>query len=149
MMTLRRSKLPPEELGGEVVSAFYFVDVRAPLMAARLDAACHGRLADELQSGNLLGRAGEHLMLPGNKALAADKVLFVGGGSWAGLCPETYRQLVLHQVQTALLSGNRQLALCLTPLAEQTPAMVETMVTEVLSQFSNHDGECLLSVVTQ
>ena len=148
MISLRRSDLKPEQLSGEIVSAFYFVDLSAPLAASQLDVVCGGRLAGDLQSGTLLGRAGEHLMLPGSKALAADKVLFVGGGSWAGLCPATYRQLVLHQVQTALLSGNQQLALCLTPLPEQTPAMVEIMVTEVLEQFPDYDGECLLSVVT-
>lgn len=147
MITLCRSDLPPAQLPGELISLFYFSDVQIPLIATDIDAACGEKLATSLQSGSLFGRAGEHLLLPATK-LMAEKVLFVGGGSWAGLSPATYHQLVLHQLQTALYSGHRRLVLCLMPLPEQSPDMVETMVASVLTQFDSFAGECLLSVVT-
>lgn len=148
MIRLRRDDQPPEQLDGEVVSAFYFTDIRSPLAAARLDEMNGGSLAAALAAGELHGKAGEHMMVPGCKVIAADRVLYIGGGSWSGLCVDTYRQLVVHLLQTAFRSGCKQVALCLTPLPEQIPVRVELMVSEALRQLLDYDGECSLSVIT-
>ncbi len=112
-------KQPADQLTGMSVVALYFVDQK-PLdgPAAVLDWRLDGQLTGMLLAGEVHGRAGEHVLLQGNGKVKADRVLFVGGGKWQGLCEETHASLVRHMLMVAQKAGFNDLSLAFSPHAE-------------------------------
>ncbi|AMV72188.1 hypothetical protein JCM30471_06880 [Desulfuromonas carbonis] len=149
MSQVRLLDLPADRMDGEVVAALFFQDER-PLQgpAALLDWRLGDPLTRALVGGGSRGRAGEHLLVGNNGKLNSDWALFVGGGSWHGLGPETYRSLVDHVLQVCRNAGFRRIALCLAPLAGMRPADLEAMVNQSLQQLDFPGCECLLSLET-
>ena len=147
MSQVRVLDLPADHMEGEVVAAFFFNDER-PLQgpAALLDWRLGDPLTQALLTGVNRGRAGEHLLVRNNGKLGSDWVLFVGGGNWHGLGPETYRGLVDHLLQVCSGAGFRRIALCLAPLAGMTAGDLEQMVRQALTALKKSGCECLLSL---
>lgn len=116
MISLENATLPADALPGESVIALYFDDLK-PLQgpAALLDWRLDGQLTRMLLDGEVQGRAGEHVMLQNNGKLKAEWVLFVGGGKWYGLCPETHAALVKHVLSVVRLAGFKDISLALMP----------------------------------
>ena len=78
MTTLERVESPADCLKAESVVVLYFTDkklLEGP--AALLDWRLDGQLTRMLLSGDVLGKAGEHVMLQNNGKLKSDWVLFV------------------------------------------------------------------------
>ena len=149
MTQVRVLDLPVDRLDGEVVAAFFFLDER-PLQgpAALIDWRLDEVLTRLLVGGRCVGKAGEHLLVRNNGKLGSDWALFVGGGSWHGLGPVTYRSLVAHLLDACRRAGFRRVALCLAPLAGMGPAELEGLVRESLASMTGHSLECLLSLET-
>ena len=147
MSQLRVLDLAADRMEGEVVAAFFFSDER-PVQgpAALLDWRLGDPLTRALVAETSFGRAGEHFLVRNNGKLGSDWALFVGGGSWQGLGPETYRSLVDHLLMVCAGAGFRRIALCLAPLAEMTGDDLERMVRQSLENFGNGRCECLLSL---
>lgn len=147
MSQVRLLDLPADHMEGEVVAAFYFQDER-PLQgpAALLDWRLVEPLTRKLLSGSSQGRAGEHLLVSNNGKLGSDWALFVGGGSWHGLGPDTYRSLVDHLLEVCCQAGFRRIALCLAPLAGMSVNDLEQMVKQALAALGTPGCECLLSL---
>jgi len=148
MITLEIADLPVDQLPGKAVAALFFADHR-PLTgpAALLDWRLDGQVTRLLLEGGLSGKAGEHLMLQNNGKLAADWVLLVGGGSWQGLCRETYAALIAHTVRSALQAGLDDLALCLPPHEEADAGELASMVKAALQREGQAMRACRLSRV--
>ena len=147
MTQLRLLDLAADRMEGEVVAAFFFRDVR-PLQgpAALLDWRLGDPLTLALVAGTSQGRAGEHLLVRNNGKLASEWALFVGGGEWHGLGPQTYRSLIVHLLQICQQAGFDRIALCLDPLPEQTATDTETMARQALASLDSFRGDCLLSL---
>ncbi len=147
MSQVRILDLPADRMEGEVVAAFYFTDER-PLQgpAALLDWRLGDPLTRALATGTSLGLAGEHLLVRNNDKLGSDWVLFVGGGSWHGLGPETYRSLVDHLLRVCCQAGFRRIALCLAPLAGMSVADLEGLARQSFGNLGAPRCECLLSL---
>lgn len=126
--------LPVDSLPGESVVAFYFVDQK-PLEgpAALLDWRLDGQLTRLLIDGGIQGRAGEHVMLQNNGKLKADRVLFIGGGKWHGLCRETHAALVRHMLQVVRQAGFKAIALAFMPHAEVDDQILQQQVSDALA----------------
>ncbi len=146
-MTLHLLDLPADRVEGDVVVALYFEDQR-PLLgpAALLDWRLNGLLTGMLLRGAATGKAGEHLLLPSNDKIAAPRILFIGGGSWRGLSPETYGQLVRHALETCRQARLTRAALCLNPLPGMKPTALEELVAGVLAGMDAGGLNCLLSI---
>ena len=147
MTQLRLLDLAADRMEGEVVAAFFFRDVR-PLRgpAALLDWRLGDPLTLALVAGSSEGRAGEQVLVRNNGKLASEWALFVGGGDWHGLGPQTYRSLIVHLLQACHGAGFERIALCLVPLPEQTTADVEAMVGAAVASLDSRRGDCLLSL---
>ncbi len=137
--------LPSDRLEAEVVAAFYFEDVR-PLCGgcSLLDWRMNGRLSHLLASGQVTGRAGEQILIANNGKLAAEWVLWCGGGRWQGLGTEGYRGLVRHLLQSCSDAGFSRVALCLTPLDDFDASALEKEVSRMLRKIKGSRLECLL-----
>lgn len=111
--------LPADSLPGESVVALYFSDQK-PLSgpAALLDWRLDGQLTKMLLEGQVLGRAGEHVLMQNNGKLKADWVIFVGGGKWQGLCRETHAALVRHMLSVTRQAGIKNVSLAFLPHEE-------------------------------
>jgi hypothetical protein len=150
MTPVRVLDLPADRMEGEAVAAFFFEDER-PLRgpAALLDWRLNGALTDLLLTGQAAGRAGEHILFPNNGKLGADWVFFVGGGSRQGLGEETYGSLIRHVLAACRDSGFARVALCLAPLPNMGPAILESLVTEIMAETAPVALECLLTIETE
>lgn len=129
-----RVELSADCLPGESVVALYFSDQK-PLEgpAALLDWRLDGQLTRMLLSGEVVGRAGEHVMLQNNGKLAADWVLFVGGGQWHGLCQETHAALVRHMLSVARQAGFKDVSLAFMPHAEANSGTLQKQINDALA----------------
>ena len=129
-----RMELPADNLPGESVVALYFSDQK-PLEgpAALLDWRLDGQLTRMLISGEISGRAGEHVMLQNNGKLAADWVLFVGGGKWHGLGQETHAALVRHMLSVARQAGFKDVSLAFMPHEEANAGTLQKQIYDALA----------------
>lgn len=133
MIQPQLAELAADSLPGEAVVALYFSDVK-PLdgPAALLDWRMDGQLTRMLLDGNVSGRAGEHVMLQSNGKLAAEWVLFVGGGKWHGLCAETHASLVRHMVSVARQAGFKKVSLAFLVHEDVSQEALQQQVTDAL-----------------
>ncbi len=147
MNQLKVVDLPADLLSVEAVAAFYFEDER-PLRgpAALLDWRLNGMLTNLLLRGELAGRAGEHVLVASNGKIAAEWVLFLGGGKLQGLGLEGYRGLLRHLFETVREAGFRQVAVCLAPEGELEISDLNLMVVEVGDAYLQKGLDCSLSV---
>ena len=142
-------ELAADMLPGEAVVTLYFSDVK-PLdgPAALLDWRMNGQLTRIMLDKGGSGRAGEHVMLQSNGKLAAEWVLFVGGGKWHGLCSETHSSLVRHMVGVARQAGFKRIALAFLPHEDVTTESLQQQVEEALKAEGNGIEECLFSCLS-
>jgi hypothetical protein len=135
MSQVVRTAVPADALPGDSVVALYFIDQR-PLAgpAALLDWRLDGSLTRMLLDDAIQGRAGEHVVFQGNGKLAADWVIFVGGGKWHGLCAETHAALVRHMLEVASRAGFKEVSLALAPHEEVDCELLGQQVTEAMQR---------------
>lgn len=133
MIQAQRLTLPADALPGQSVVALYFADQK-PLEgpAALLDWRLDGQLTRMLLDGDVRGRAGEHVLLQNNGKLAADWVLFVGGGKWHGLCRETHAGLVRHMLSVAGQAGFKDVSLAFMPHEEVGVDALQRQIDDAL-----------------
>lgn len=144
MNPLEVVELPADRANGDVVAAFFFEDQRPVLgPAALLDWRLNGPLTELLVSGDAAGLAGEHIVVGSNGKVAADWILFVGGGNWDGLCEKTYRSLVRHLLGACRDAAFERVALSLEPLPGMTQDELRRMVEGALGEVPERP-ECLL-----
>jgi hypothetical protein len=146
-MTLRVLDLPVDRLEGDAVAALFFHD-RLPLRGpgGLLDWRLNGALTRQLRQGSCTGQAGEHVLVPNNGKLGARWVLFIGGGHWASLDVESYRNLLRHLLETCCQAHFQRIALGLAPLPGMTAIDLERMAGAALASLAVRPPECLLSL---
>jgi len=149
MIPIQRVDLPADRLPGEAVLALYFSDQK-PLAgpAALLDWRLDGQLTRMLLGKQVQGRAGEHVLLQSNGKLQAERVLFVGGGKWQGLCTETHGSLVAHMLGVAKQAGFRDVSLALLPHPEAGPEVIQQQIEQTLRRDGAGIESCRLSCET-
>lgn len=146
-MTLRVLDLPVDRMEGDAVAALFFQDtlpLRGP--GGLLDWRLNGALSRQLQQGTISGRVGEHLLIPNNGKLGANRVLFIGGGRWADLDLQGYRDLLRHLLETCCQARFNRIAIGLAPLPGMTAVDLERMVAAALASLEVRPPECLLSL---
>jgi hypothetical protein len=146
-MSLRVLDLPVDRLEGDAVAALFFQDVlplRGP--GALLDWRLNGALTRQLLRGKVSGKAGEHLLVPNNGKLGAGWVLFIGGGRWAPLELEDYRNLLRHLLETCCQARFSRIAIGLAPLPGMSASDLERMAAAALTTLAVPPPECLLSL---
>ncbi|WP_432821967.1 M17 family peptidase N-terminal domain-containing protein [Trichloromonas sp.] len=143
---LRVLDVPADRMEGEVVAALFFEDVR-PLRgaAALLDWRLNGRLTDMILAEEVSGQAGEHVLVADNGKLAAEWVLFVGGGSWRELDPGRYREALRHLLGVCSNAGFSLVSICLTAPAGIAPNVLEQELARALADLPGKRPECLLT----
>lgn len=115
--------------------AFFYTDFRPlPGPAALLDRKLNGLLTRRLLHGGARGLPGEHLLVAGNHTLAADWVLFAGGGTRSELTPFTLSGLVGSLLDVLHQAGFRKVALVLDELAGMSVADAEKAVWDLLDR---------------
>ncbi|TNF50447.1 MAG: hypothetical protein EP304_02455 [Deltaproteobacteria bacterium] len=146
MTTFDRVEFPADCLKAESVVVFYFSDkklLEGP--AALLDWRLDGQLTRMLLRGEVLGKAGEHVMLQNNGKLKSDWVLFVGGGKWAGLCEETHAALIRHMLKVASQAGFTKISLAFMPHEDVSDESLHQQISEALVVEGHNISECLYS----
>jgi hypothetical protein len=148
MLQLHLLDHPVDRFEGEVVAAPFFVDER-PLggPAALLDWRLNGRLTEQLLRGEVSGSPGEHLLVQSNGKIAADWVLFVGGGRRRGLAENSCRELLRQLLATCRRAGFTRIALGLGLPAGMTAFGLQTLVRATLEEMAPGNFDCLLSIV--
>jgi len=146
MTTFERVEFPADRLEAESVVAFYFSDkklLEGP--AALLDWRLDGQLTRMLLSGDVLGKAGEHVMLQNNGKLKSDWVLFVGGGQWAGLSEETHASLIRHMLKVASQAGFTKISLAFMPHEDVSDESLHQQISEAMAVEGHNVSECRYS----
>ena len=146
MITVERVELPADCLNAESVVVFYFSDkklLEGP--AALLDWRLDGQLTRMLLRGEVLGKAGEHVMLQNKGKLKSDWVLFVGGGKWLGLCEETHAALVRHMFKVASQAGFTKISLAFMPHEDVSDESLHQQISEAVAVEGYNISECLYS----
>jgi len=146
MTTFERVEFPADRLEGESVVAFYFSDkklLEGP--AALLDWRLDGQLTRMLLSGDVLGKAGEHVMLQNNGKLKSDWVLFVGGGQWAGLSEETHASLIRHMLKVASQAGFTKISLAFMPHEDVSDESLHQQISDAMAVEGHNISECRYS----
>jgi hypothetical protein len=146
MTTFERVEFPADRLEAESVVAFYFSDkklLEGP--AALLDWRLDGQLTRMLLSGDVLGKAGEHVMLQNNGKLKSDWVLFVGGGQWAGLSEETHASLIRHMLKVASQAGFTKISLAFMPHEDVSDESLHQQISEAMAVEGHNISECRYS----
>ncbi|OHB27368.1 MAG: hypothetical protein A2X84_08525 [Desulfuromonadaceae bacterium GWC2_58_13] len=146
MTALRVLDVPADRMEGEVVAALFFEDVR-PLhgAAALLDWRLNGRLTNLLLAEEVTGRIGEQVLVANNGKLAADWILFVGGGSWRQLDADRYREVARQLLEVCSNAGFSRVSLCLTATAGMAATVLEHGLDRALADLPGKRPECLLS----
>jgi hypothetical protein len=141
---------PADRIDGEAVAALFFEDER-PLLgpAALLDWRLNDLLTGLLLKGKARGRAGEHVLVRNNGKLAADWILFIGGGSRKGLGREAIQGLLGHFLQTCRDAGFNRVTLCLDPLAGMKKPDLGEMMTAALQAMDGRRPDCRLTFFDQ
>jgi hypothetical protein len=148
MNNLRILDLPADRIDGEAVAAFFYEDERPVLgPAALLDWRLNGLLTTLLAEGQARGSAGENLLVRNNGKLAADWILFMGGGSRKGLGPEACFGLLRHLLQVCLKAGLSHVTLCLDSMAGLEKSDLQGMVTEALKAMEDRRPDFRISFV--
>jgi len=136
-----------DRLEGEVVAAPFFVDQRPPSgPAALLDWRLNGRLTELLVQGKLSGSAGEHLLVRSNGKIAANWILFFGGGRRQGLGEAGCRDLLHHFLSTCRRAGFSRIALGLGLPAGLSNSGLQAMVREAVEALAPENLECQVSI---
>ncbi|MDG5467089.1 M17 family peptidase N-terminal domain-containing protein [Deltaproteobacteria bacterium IMCC39524] len=146
MTTFERVEFPADRLEAESVVAFYFSDkklLEGP--AALLDWRLDGQLTRMLLSGDVLGKAGEHVMLQNNGKLKSDWVLFVGGGQWAGLSEETHASLIRHMLNVASQAGFTKISLAFMPHEDVSDDSLHQQIIDAMAVEGHNISECRYS----
>jgi len=146
MTTFERVEFPADRLEAESVVAFYFSDkklLEGP--AALLDWRLDGQLTRMLLSGDVLGKAGEHVMLQNNGKLKSDWVLFVGGGQWAGLSEETHASLIRHMLKVASQAGFTKISLAFMPHEDVSDESLHQQISDAMAVEGHNVSECRYS----
>lgn len=146
MTSCERVELPADALVADAVVVLYFTDkklLEGP--AALLDWRLDGQLTRMLLKGDVLGKAGEHVMLQNNGKLKSDWVLFVGGGKWDGLCESTHAALVRHMLSAASQAGLEKVSMAFMPHEEVSDEALHHQINEALSVVGNNISECRYS----
>jgi hypothetical protein len=107
----------------------------------------NGRLTDQLLQGMVSGCTGEHLLVRSNGKIAADWVLFVGGGKHRGLGENDCCELLRHLFTTCCRAGFFRIVLGLALPAGITAVRLQKLVREAMAETAPDNLECLLSVV--
>lgn len=146
MTALRVLDVSADRMEGEVVAALFFDDVR-PLRgaAALLDWRLNGRLTDMLLAEEVSGQAGEHVLFANNGKLAADWVLFLGGGSWRELNAGRYREVLRQLLAVCSKAGFSLVSICLTVTAGMPENVLERELERALAELPGKRPECLLT----
>ncbi|TFG39869.1 MAG: hypothetical protein E4H48_08435 [Syntrophobacterales bacterium] len=146
MTALRVLDVPADRMEGEVVAALFFEDIR-PLhgAAALLDWRLNGRLTDMLLEEEVTGQMGEHVLVANNGKLAADWILFVGGGRWRELDAGRYREVLRHLLGVCSNAGFSLVSFCLTATAAMAANVLEHELDRALADLPGNRPECLLS----
>ena len=146
MTTFERVELPADRLEAESVVVFYFSDKKIlEGSAALLDWRLDGQLTRFLLSGDVLGKAGEHVMFQNNGKLKSDWVLFVGGGKWAGLCAETHAALIRHMLKVSSQAGFTKVSLAFMPHDDVSDDSLHQQISEAMAVEGNNISECRYS----
>ena len=146
MTHLERVEFPADRLEAESVVVFYFSDkklLEGP--AALLDWRLDGQLTRMLLSGDVLGKAGEHVMLQNNGKLKSDWILFVGGGQWAGLSEETHASLIRHMLKVASQAGFTKISLAFMPHEDVSDESLHQQISEAMAVEGHNVSECRYS----
>ena len=146
MTTFERVEFPADRLEAESVVAFYFSDkklLEGP--AALLDWRLDGQLTRMLLSGDVLGKAGEHVMLQNNGKLKSDWELFVGGGQWAGLSEETHASLIRHMLKVASQAGFTKISLAFMPHEDVSDESLHQQISDAMAVEGHNISECRYS----
>lgn len=146
MTTFERVEFPADRLEAESVVAFYFSDkklLEGP--AALLDWRLDGQLTRMLLSGDVLGKAGEHVMLQNNGKLKSDWVLFVGGGQWAGLSEETHASLIRHMLKVSSQAGFTKISLAFMPHEDVSDESLHQQISDAMAVEGHNISECRYS----
>lgn len=146
MTTIERVELPADRLEAESVVVLYFTDkklLEGP--AALLDWRLDGQLTQMLLRGDVLGKAGEHVMLQNNGKLKADWVLFVGGGKWAGLCEETHAALIRHMLKVASQAGFTKISLAFMSHEDVSEESLHQQISDAMAVEGRNVSECRYS----
>jgi hypothetical protein len=146
MTTFERVESPADRLEAESVVVFYFSDkklLEGP--AALLDWRLDGQLTRMLLSGDVQGKAGEHVMLQNNGKLKSDWVLFVGGGQWAGLSEETHAALIRHMLKVVSQAGFTKVSLAFMPHEDVSDDSLHQQISEAMVAEGHNVSECRYS----
>jgi hypothetical protein len=129
-----------------LVAALYFADQVPPQgPCALLDWRLQDPLTRMLTQGRCTGQRGENLLVENNGKLASGWVLFAGGGTWAGLETDGYRDLVAEVLHVCGQAGFRRVGLGLKPLPGMDFPALEKVVRQAEEQSPLPGGECLLA----
>jgi hypothetical protein len=147
MTALRVLDVPADRMEGAVVAAFYFEDVR-PLRgaAALLDWRLNGRLTDMLLEKEVSGQLGEHVLVDNNGKLAADWILFIGGGNWRELDVVRYGEVLRQLLAVCSNAGFSLVSICLTATASMPQNVLAQELDRALASLPGKRPECLLSL---
>ena len=142
--------LPADRIDGEAVAALFFEDER-PILgpAALLDWRLNGLLTSLLLQGKARGRAGEHVLVRNNGKLAADWILFIGGGSRENLGREAIEGLLRHFLHTCRDAGFHRVTLCLDSMAGMKKTDFGEMMTASLNAMDGRRPDCRLAFFEQ
>lgn len=137
---------PADLLPGEVLAALFYSDVR-PLTgpSALLDWRLNGLLTQQLVAGNTQGVPGEQLLFASNGKLAADWVLFYGGGAWSALTPFTLCGLIGSVLDVVHRAGFHRLALAIDIFDGMTCQDTERTVWDFLDKDRFRDMKVVLA----
>ncbi|MEJ2199641.1 MAG: M17 family peptidase N-terminal domain-containing protein [Desulfuromonadaceae bacterium] len=136
-----------DRLEGEVVAALFFEDVR-PLAgpAGLLDWRLNGRLTELLLRQEVSGRRGEQVLVANNGKLAADWILFFGGGCRRELNAEDYGELLRQLLGVCRAAGFAFISLCLPLVPGMDRKLPERELERVLAEFPDSAVECRLTL---
>jgi len=139
---------PPDQIEGEAVAAFFFLDDR-PLAGAcgLLDWRLNGQLTSLIQQGKASGQVGEQLWMQANGKLRAPWVLFVGGGERASFGDaRQLKSLVSQLLSVAESSGIKRLVLGLDPIDDFGQADCQRLLEEALQKIGPATFQCLVTL---
>jgi hypothetical protein len=139
--------LSADRMRADVVAVFFFEDDR-PLRgpAGLADWRLNGLLTGLLLEGKAAGRPGENILVRSNGKLAAEWVLFAGGGKRQEFAGRTLEILLLHLLETCRLARFSRVSLCFGKPEGVEVKTMEHLANRLLAEMGNDVFECLLSI---
>jgi hypothetical protein len=103
MVELIVSSQAIDQQPSEIIAVGFFEDER-PLRseAGFIDSCLGGMISSCLKQGFMTGHLGETTLVPTNRRVRADKILFVGLGEVMAFCPGSVRVLAEHVIKVSL-----------------------------------------------